>query len=459
MPLIPSTDPSDDFRLLGSVESTTPEEIHTLVEEAHRAEKSWWHTSLLERVSLLREVYDACVLEKESLARSVASEMGMPIRTARDDIGYGLTYFLWYLDNAEKYLSPEVTFESDTEIHTVYYEPKWLIVAITPWNYPFMLFSWACIQALLAGNVVIWKLSKEVILTGKLIGDIFARSRLPKWVWSEVYGDWSTGDLLTDEAIDGITFTGSTAVGNKLSLKALKKDITAVMELGGSAPGIVCADADIDAIVETIYFMRFSNSGQMCDGLKRLIVHASRYDELIEKLRTTLLSKKIGKALDESTDIWPLVSESQRAHLAEQYDDAVMLGADILIELPIPSDLKWAYFPPTVFGNITADMKIWKEETFGPLLPVVTFETIEEAITLANDTEYGLGAYVFTEDTELFSRIAREVESGMVQMNSVNYCIPADPFGGYKSSWIGREHGRWWYHELTNVKVVSRPKK
>jgi succinate-semialdehyde dehydrogenase / glutarate-semialdehyde dehydrogenase len=425
---------------------------------AREAFPSWSHMPVSERVTVLREVYDAILASKETLAQSVSAEMGMPIKLARDEVGYGISYFAWYLDHTEEALSPTITHETESEIHTVTYEPKWVIAAITPWNYPVMLWAWACIQPLLAGNTIVWKISKETILTGKLIADIVANTSLPPWVWSEVYGDGSIWDLLTDGDIDGITFTGSTNVGNHLGEKSMKKNITAVMELGGSAPGIVCADADIDSVIETIYFMRFSNSGQMCDGLKRLIVHESRYDELVAKLRDTLMKKKIWDAMDETTDIWPLVSESQLHHIAEQYDDALAHDANILAQLPIPTWLSGAYFPPTVLGNITRDMKVWKEEVFGPILPVVTYSTQEEAIELANDTIYGLGAYVFTESVTTFDAIARELKTGMVQMNNVNYCIPADPFGGYKASGVGREHGRWGFHELIDIKVTSRPK-
>ena len=458
MKSISSTNPSHDYALLGSVESTPFSAVDEMVLRSHLAGKSWSHTSLTARITYLREIHDAFVLAKESLAHSVSQEMGMPIRIARDDIQYGLTYFSWYLENAEKYLSPEVTFESDSEIHTVFYEPKWLIVAITPWNYPCMLFTWACIQPLLAGNSVIWKISKEVILTGKLIADIFGKSNLPTWVWQEVYGDGVTWDYLTDQDIDGITFTGSTLVGKWLREKAYKKDITTVMELGGSAPGIVCEDADIDAILETIYFLRYSNSGQMCDGLKRLIVHESRYDELVEKLSIKLLSKKIWNAQDEMTDIGPLVSEHQMHEIWSQLQDALDWWATVLAENRPDPSLRWAYMSAYILGNISREMRVWKEEVFGPVLPIVTFRSIEEAISLANDTDYGLGGYVFTQDHDTFHHIAREIKSGMVQMNTVNFCIPQDPFGGYKSSGIGREHGKWGFYEFTNVKVISEPK-
>lgn len=458
MTLISSTNPSLWHSIIGSVTASTPLEVEQAVASARWAFASWSHTRVSERVNLLREVYEELVKNKELLAHSVAREMGMPIKLARDEVGYGIGYMDWYLLHAEEAVTPTVTHETETEIHTVTYEPKWVIAAITPWNYPVMLWAWACIQPLLAGNTVVWKISKEVILTGKLIADIISKANLPPWVWTEIYGDGSIWDLLTDMDIDGITFTGSTNVGNHLREKAMKKNITAIMELGGSAPGIVCEDADIDSVIETIYFMRFSNSGQMCDGLKRLIVHESRYDELVAKLRDKIMRKKIGDAMDETTDIWPIVSESQLHHIAEQYDDALAHDANILAELPIPTWLSGSYFGATVLGNITRDMKVWKEEVFGPILPVVTYSTEEEAIELANDTIYWLGAYVFTESEATFDTIARELQTGMVQLNNVNYCIPADPFGGYKASGVGREHGRWWFHELTNIKVTSRAK-
>lgn len=455
---INSTNPSDNYSDLGSVESTSETNVKKIVTIAKQAQKEWSSISLIYRISVLRELYDTFVLKKEVIAQSISLEMGMPIKLARDEVQYGLNYYLWYLDNAIWSLFPEIVFDNHTEIHTVYYEPKWVIAAITPWNYPFMLCIWACIQPLLAGNVVIWKISKEVILTGKLIGSMIENSALPHGVWTEIYGDGKTGDMLTDQDIDGITFTGSTNVGQHLSKKAFEKWITAVMELGWSAPGIICEDADIDSVLETIYFMRFSNSGQMCDGLKRLIVYRSRYDELVEKLGKKLKSMKLWNPLDETIDIGPLVSESQLQNITRQFEDAIQKWAIIESQLSINKKLSGAYFTPTILGKITRDMLIWKEEVFGPILPIITYDSIEESLELANDTIYGLGAYVFTENRDVFDYLARHIQSGMVQMNNVNYCIPSDPFGGYKSSGIGREHGKQWFHELCNIKVISQPK-
>ncbi len=176
---ISSYNPSNNA-LIGKADVSTPTEIEDIVYASHDAFRHWKKTSISTRVEGLRDAYSLFVEKKEEIAQTVALEMGMPIKLARDEVQYGLNYFLWYLDQAEAFLSPEITFESDTELHTVYYEPKGVIAAITPWNYPFMLFTWACIQPLLAGNTVIWKISKEVILTGKLIASIMEKSKLPK---------------------------------------------------------------------------------------------------------------------------------------------------------------------------------------------------------------------------------------------------------------------------------------
>jgi succinate-semialdehyde dehydrogenase / glutarate-semialdehyde dehydrogenase len=458
MTSIISTNPSLDYESIWNIEMTGSDALSAIVSEAHQAKKLWGNIPVSDRVSYLRNTYEVFDTEREIIAKSISQEMGMPIRQARDEVQYGMMYFSWYLDNALKYLSPEVTRETESELHTVYYEPKWVVAAIAPWNYPFSMMIWTSMQALLAGNSVIFKTSKEVILTGKLISDLIEKSNLPKWVWTEVYGNGELGNELALSDIDFITFTGSTRVGRWLAQIAQEKWIGCVMELGGSAPGIVLKDADIDSVIDTIYFLRYSNSGQMCDGLKRLIVEKSRYEEVVEKLIMVMKSKKIGIAMEESIDIWPLVSEAQLHHLEEQYQDALAKWAILRYQSDIDPSLKGAYFTPSLFTGITKDMKIWKEEVFGPILPVISCDTIEEAIELANDTAYGLGAYVFTEDRETFQLVARNLRSGMVQMNNLNYCIPESPFGGYKSSGIGREHGKWGFHEFCNIKVTSIPK-
>lgn len=243
------------------------------------------------------------VTRTSDLANILSQEMGMPITQAIEEVKYGLGYFRWYLDNAEICLAPEVVKETDSELHTVYYEPKGVVAAISPWNFPTFLFVWGSIQALLAGNTVVFKISKEVILTGKMIEEIMNQSGLPDGVFSEIYGSGQVGDILTNQNIDFISFTGSTGVGRSLYKKAAEKMITCTMELGGSAPGIICEDADIDSIIDSVYVMKYLNAGQVCDGMKRLIVHESRYGEVVEKLIKILSLKKVGDASENDTDI------------------------------------------------------------------------------------------------------------------------------------------------------------
>ncbi len=458
MTKIISTNPSNNS-ILWTIISTSNEEIHKSVQEAKRSQELWSNRSIDERIIYLKELYDDFTQKKEIIAQSISAEMGMPIRQARDEVQYGLTYYAWYLENAEQYITPEITRENNQEIHMVEYEARWVVAAIAPWNYPFSMFVWTCIQALLVGNVVVFKISKDVILTGKIIADIISESSLPKAVWTEIYGDGTIGWILLEEDIDFVTFTGSTQVWKNIAKTAVEKGIWCVMELGGSAPWIICSDSNIDSVIETIYFLRYSNCGQMCDGLKRLIVQKERYNEVVSKLGDIIITKRIWNALDEKTDIWPLVSEKQQTYLSEQYNDALEKWAKVLSQIDeklIPKEGN--FFPPTLLGNITKDMRVWNEEVFWPILPIITFDNIEEAIELANDTEYWLGAYVFTENIETFKSISKRLKSGMIQMNTLNYCIPENPFWGYKNSWIGREHGKWGFHEFCNIKVTSIPK-
>ena len=256
-----------------------------------------------------------------------------------------------------------------------------------------------------------------------------------------------------------ITFTGSTKVGKHLYKKAGKKFIKAVMELGGSAPAIIFKDADIAAATENVCVMRVLNQGQCCDGLKRLIVHESKYEEVVEKLARLFKNKKIGNAEDKSTEIGPLVAKRQLTLLEAQVQDAIKKGATVLAGgKSLEKELGGAFYAPTVLTNVTKDMRVWTEEVFGPVLPVVSFKTDEEAIQLANETKYGLGSYVYTNSKERADKVSKALQTGMVSVNSTNYVIPQNPFGGYKDSGIGREHGKYGFHEVTQIKLVSKTK-
>ncbi len=229
-------------------------------------------------------------------------------------------------------------------------------------------------------------------------------------------------------------------------------------EMGGSSPGIIFEDADVNATIETAYSMRMANSGQFCDGLKRLLVHESKLDEVLEALKRVNATKKVGDPMAEDTDFGPLVAKRQVDLLKEQVSNALDKGAEVLFGGKEPAGLEGAFYEPTVLTNVTFDMRVWKEEVFGPVLSIVSFKTEAEAIELANDTTYGLSAFVFTTDKERYWRVASQLKAGGIAHNNALYFSPASPFGGYKGSGNSRVCGVEGFHEVTQVKLVSEEK-
>lgn len=457
MAKLQSVNPSN-YKVLGEVDISSAREIEEKIRLAKKVQKEWWNLGLAGRISFLRKAFEEFKNRKEELALLEAREMGMSITDALGGFDSALNYANWYFDNTEKYLSPETTFEDDKEIHQVFYEPIGVVAVIIPWNFPFDNFIWGSLQSLIAGNTVVLKHSEECPLSGKFIEDVMSR-HLPRGVFNEVYGDGEVGKVLVDQDINMIAFTGSTRTGRYLYEVAGRKFLKAVMELGGSAPGIIFEDADIDSAVSNVCFNRLYNQGQCCDGLKRLIAQERVFDAVLEKVAFTFSSKKIGNAEDRETEVGPLVAKRQLDLLISQVEDAKTKGAKVIMGgNSLEGKLGGAFFEPTVLTDITNDMRVWKEEVFGPALPIVKFKTEEEAIELANQTSYGLGAYVYTQSKERSDKVSARIESGMVSVNGVNYVMPFNPFGGYKNSGFGREHGKYGFHEVTQIKVIAQNK-
>lgn len=454
---ITSTNPSRNYEEIGSVELSTAEDVQAKITQAYKAKSSWRELGIPGRTKLLQKVASEIEQSKVPLAKLIAQEMGMPITNALSEVDDALYYWNSYLETAEQYLKPETTLETEAELHQVVREPYGVVAAIAPWNFPISNFVWTCGQNLAAGNVIVFKHSEETPLCGKLIENIVNKV-LPEGVFSEVYGDGSVGKMLVEQNVNFICFTGSTATGIKINESAARRFIPTSMELGGSAPGIILEDCNVAGIAETIYSNRFSNCGQMCDALKRLIVHESKLEQVKNELLKILATKKVGDAQDPKTDIGPLVAKRQLELLEEQVTDAVTKGANILTGGKSPDGLLGAYYEPTLIENVTPDMRIWQEEVFGPVLPIITSKAVDEAIDLANNTTYGLGAYVFTQDKQKFMDVARQLESGMVSQNNLSYVNSCNFFGGYKMSGGGREHAKFGFEEVTQTKVIASEK-
>jgi len=420
-----SANPAKNYAVLGEVAISTETEIAARVKSAKKAAGEWRAAGVGKRVEALAKVYSEFERRKDELALLATREMGMPIAQSAGDYEAGLYYFNWFLQNADKHLAPEITYEDDAVVHKVIYEPIGAAAVIVPWNAPMSNFVWRNIQNLLVGNTVIFKASEGCPLFGQEIERNFKIASFPERVFNTIYGDGKTGDILVHQDIDIICFTGSSKVGSYLYELAAKKFIKVSLELGGSSPGIVFEDANIDKIVDSICANRFNNCGQICFGLKRLIVHESKYAELARKLKALIEAKKVGDPEDEKTDIGPLANEKQLTLLKAQVEDAINGGAKIIAKGAIPENVSGAYHEPMLLGNINRNMRVWKEEVFGPVLPAVTFKTEKEAIELANDTEYGLGGFVYTENKDRFLKVASQIEAGMVGMNNAMYLDPS----------------------------------
>jgi succinate-semialdehyde dehydrogenase / glutarate-semialdehyde dehydrogenase len=449
-----STNPSKNYQPLGDVEISTLEEVQNKVAAARRAAKGWRELGIEGRIKCLKKAVDHFEREKQTLARLITQEMGKPFKDALNEIEFAIEYFRSYFEKAEEYLKPELTHRGDGEVHEVHHEPYGVAAVIVPWNYPFSNFVWQTGQTLLAGNTVVFKHSEETPLFDKAIEEIMVKY-LPDGVFNEVYGDGKVGEMLVNQKVDLICFTGSSKTGLKINQLAGGRMIKTVMELGGSAPGIVFEDADIDSIASAIFAKRFSNNGQMCDALKRLIVHESVKDRVIAQLTDYLKEVRLGDSEGANTQLGPLVAKRQLDLIKEQVADGVQKGAKIVTGGKEPAHLQGAFYEPTLVTGVTKEMRLWQEEVFGPVLPIVTFKTEQEAIDLANDTTYGLGAYIFTKDPSRFKRVCKELESGMICQNELSYVHPYNPFGGYKHSGNAREHSKFGFHEVSQVKVVS----
>ena len=452
-----SINPSN-YQVLGTVDVSSKQEIANKVKIARGAQKKWAEIDVIKRVSALKTAFEDLKSKKTEFTLLESREMGMPINEAVADFDSTFDYVNWYFENAEKYLSPETTFENASEIHQVFHEPVGVSAVIVPWNFPLANFVWGALQSLVAGNTIVFKHSEECPLSGKFIEDILV-THLPVGVFNAIYGAGEVGNTLVNQSINMIAFTGSTKTGKYLYELAGKKFIKAVMELGGSAPGIVFEDADIESAVGNICSNRLLNQGQCCDGLKRLIVHERIFDRVAEKVASVFSAKKIGVAERRETEIGPLVSKKQLDLLSSQVEEAKQKGVKVVIGgNSLEKKLGGSFFEPTVLTDIRNDMRVWTEEVFGPVLPIVSFKNEQEAIKLANETNYGLGSYIFTRNKKRAKRVSRAIESGMVSVNGINYIMPFNPFGGYKNSGFGREHGRYGFQEVTQIKIVARNK-
>lgn len=453
-----STNPADNYKEVGKVKISTDSEIKEKVSNAQKVKTYWKELGVKGRVKLLEPIRDEFRDRKDEVAKLISVETGKVITESNSEVTRYTDELSWFLENGLKALKDEITLDDEKSVHRMVFEPTGVAACIAPWNFPFGMSVWGIFPNLVVGNPVVFKISEESPMVGRLMEQIILNHNLPEGVFSEVYGAGDVGKKLSESDINLIWFTGSTRTGKSLYKTAADKFIKVVLEMGGSSPCIVFDDADIDLAAPVIFGGRFRHCGQVCSALKRLIVHDKIEGKLVSALAEIVEKQKIGNPLDINTDLGSLVAKRQLVLIKEQFQDALDKGAKIIAQTKIPKGLNGAFFPPTLLTNIKKNMRVWREEVFGPLFPIVTFKTEEEAVELANDTVYGLTGRVISEDLKRAERVASKIDAGTISINYESRFLACDPFGGYKDSGMGRERGLYGLRELCQVKVVQNSK-
>jgi acyl-CoA reductase-like NAD-dependent aldehyde dehydrogenase len=434
---------------------TSKAEIIASIKAAHAAKNAWKILSAAQRVEILRPLLHLIKKHQEEIAQLITIDIGKPITQSHSEVEWTLAYLHDFLDNGPKYLAAKTTVKEANTLHQIIYEPYGVAASIAPWNFPFSNFIISVIPLLIAGNTVVFKHSEECMKTGKFADELMQQLNLLKGVYAQIYGGSDVGQILVAQDIDLINFTGSSQTGKALYALAGQKCIKAILEMGGSDPAVILQDAALEDVIPQLISRRFDNCGQVCCAVKRLIVHESIYDAVLEKLVQQLSKIKIGDPMDAQTQIGPLVSEKQLALLASQVQDSLKEGAVAAIGGAKPEGLSGHYYLPTVLTHIKRNMRVWTEEVFGPVLPIISFSSENEAITLANDTPYGLSAVVYTQDIAKGRFIAEHINAGCVDINLASHWRPCNPFGGYKASGIGRIYGEEGFRDLCQIKVIA----
>ncbi len=459
MATLQSINPHDQS-VVGELLISSATDVASAVADARMAYHLWRRTPIEKRIEYIKKFRDLVALNKEKIGKTQTLEMGKPLDQSLSDIDQECEFLDYYTNKGPENLADEVMGESEKERFRVVYEPYGVVAVIAPWNFPLGMACSGIIPALIAGNTVVFKPSEYTSLSQKIVVDLLREAGLPEGVANLVIGGAEVGRMLVDAPVALVWFTGSTSAGQEIYKKCGEKFIKALLELGGSNPGIIFADADLDALMNGLFYARFFNCGQVCSAVKRMFVERPIYETFVQKYVERLRAVKIGNPLD-AVDLGPLVNKKQLAGLEAQVADAVAKGAKVEIGGKRPSDpalVQGNYYEPTVLTSVTPDMKVLTEEVFGPVLPVVPFDTEEEAVRLANTTPYGLGSEIFTNDLARAERPAHELESGVVSANNILYYRPFCPIGGMKQSGMGREYGRIGMQEFAQVKLIALPK-
>jgi succinate-semialdehyde dehydrogenase/glutarate-semialdehyde dehydrogenase len=434
-------------------------ETHEAIAAASKAFPGWSKRTAAERAQFLENIAGKMEKKKELFAQTISGEMGKPLVNARYEVDSAISYFKWFAEEAKRVYGETIPASAANKRLMAIKQPVGVVAAITPWNFPLSMIARKLAPALAAGCPIVLRPSTQAPCSAIALFRVLEECEIPAGVANLVIGDAHeiSQAMLENKDVRKITFTGSTEVGKQLMKGAAESVKRVSMELGGHAPFIVFEDADLDQAVEGAISIKFNSSGQQCVCANRIYVQKDIYDEFEKRFTEQVSQLKVGNGLDDTCRVGPLINSKAIAKIQDQVDDAVRKGAKVLhggYQLKDGEYGKGNYYAPTVLSNVTEGMKIVYEETFGPVAPLIQFTTEEEVIRKANHLEYGLAAYLFTNDISRMYRVMEQLEYGVVGINDATPFCAQGPFGGMKESGVGREGGHG-IEEYLETKFVS----
>ena len=430
-------------------------ETRRAIEAAGKAFEQWRHTTAKERAALLRRWFDLMMESQEDLAQMMTAEQGKPLFEARGEIAYGASYVEWFAEEAKRVYGDTIPQPSNDKRVVCIKQPVGVVACITPWNFPNAMLARKIAPALAAGCTVVCKPANETPLSAHALAELAARAGIPAGVINILCGKTEEigKELTSNPTVRKLTFTGSTAVGKLLMAQCAGTMKRMSMELGGNAPFIVFDDADLDAAVAGAMICKFRNAGQTCVCANRILVQDGVYDEFADKLAAAVAGIKMGDGTEDGVTVGPLISTEAVANVTSRVTDAVDRGATVEMGGG-PSDLGGCFVQPTILTNVTDDMRVFREEIFGPIAPLMKFSTEEEAIAMANDTEFGLASYFYARDVGRIWRVSEALEYGIVGINEGIISNEMAPFGGMKESGHGREGSKYGLDDYLEIKYM-----
>jgi succinate-semialdehyde dehydrogenase/glutarate-semialdehyde dehydrogenase len=442
---------------LTTVASATVEDGKAALDAAVAAQPDWAATAPRERAEILRSAFELIVERADHFAMLMTLEMGKPLAQSKGEVTYGAEFFRWFSEEVVRIAGRwAVSPDGNTRLMTMK-QPVGPVLMITPWNFPLAMGTRKIGPAIAAGCTMVVKPASQTPLTMLALADLLKEVGVPDGVLN-VISTAHTGDvmgpLIGDPRLRKLTFTGSTPVGKSLVKQSADQLLRVSMELGGNAPFLVFADADLDAAVEGAMTAKMRNMGEACTAANRFLVHESVADEFARKFAEKMAAQKLGRGTEDDVTVGPLIDAKQRDKVTELVDDATSRGAEVVTGGAATGERGY-FFEPTVLTGVAPDADLFREEIFGPVAPITTFSEDEKAVAMANDTEYGLTAYAYTTDLGRMIRVSEALQFGMVGINQGIISNPAAPFGGVKHSGFGREGGPEGIEEYLSVKYVG----